>query len=166
MKYDAHQKLICSAVAQSALRMSKRPQGMRPMDLSDTFGSTAASSTLKRLVEIGHLYPLKLGNRVYHYFSSEQAANEYAAKLTAPKEPAKLTASIAPKQTPRPASGKLATIGMGARSQATWSRAREGEPGYVEPHYPTDASGHPLYAKTVAPPLPDPARTNTFPGMA
>ena len=166
MKYDAHQKLVCSAVAQSALRMSKRPQGMRTMELIDIFGSAAASSTLQKLVELDYLFPLKLGNRVYHYFSTERAANEYAAKIVPPKDPARLTASIAPKQTQRPPSGKLASIGMGARSQATWSRAREGEPEYVEPHYPTDAKGQPLYAKTVAPPLPDPARTNTFPGMA
>jgi hypothetical protein len=166
MKYEAHQKFVLSAVAQSALRLSRRPQGMRTCELSDTFGSAAASPTLQKLVELGYLHPLRLGNRVYHYFSTEKAANEYAAKLTPPKEPARLTANLAPKQSPRPASGKLASIGMGARSQATWSRAREGEPGYVEPHYPTDASGQPLYAKTVAPPLPDPARTNTFPGMA
>lgn len=166
MKYDVHQKFILSAVAQSAIRLSRRPQGMRTCELSETFGSAAASPALCRLVELGYLYPLKLANRVYHYFSSEQAANEYAAKIVPPKEPARLTVSIAPKQTQRPPSGKLASIGMGARSQATWSRAREGEPGYVEPHYPTDAKGQPLYAKTVAPPLPDPARTNTFPGMA
>lgn len=155
-----------TAVVKSALRLAKRPDGVMTVEISSIFGSVATSHALQKLVKMELLFPAKLAHRSYRYFGTQAEAAFFAAQLAKPKAPAQPVVSIGPKQSPKPGSGKLAPIGMGARSHATWSRAREGEPGYIAPTLPTDAHGRPLDKVTVAPPLPSPAHTNTFEGMA
>lgn len=161
-----HEYFMSSAIAATTIRLSKRPEGVRPVDISSIYGSAATSKALTKLKAAGYLYFVVLANRSYHYFSTQAAADAYADKLKAPVAVAAAPITLAPRQTETPKSGQLASIGPGARTHATWSRAREGEPGYVEPTYPTDAAGQPLYTLTRAAPLPDPRRTNTHGGMA
>lgn len=165
-----------SACRDAMLALIKRPEGFRSVELKATFPQGSMQKSLIRLVADGQAFPARMSARHVRYFATAKEAEFYQSQRRlqprADRPHGRLVTHFnardeAPTRFhhqpgPMPGSGQLLAIGNNRRGGAHWNpKAREGDPDYVEPHYPVDDQGQPLYRITRGP-APQPAtRSNT-----
>ena len=132
-----------SSIRTELLEMAERPSGVSSDELLGRVKK--AVGTVASLLTNAGLLHAWIGSKHNRWFSTAEARNAYAA--TAPK-----SAPLMPSRTlasPRPPSVVIKAKG--------WDKS-------AEPYFPTDEKGRPLYKVTIAPPFPQPTKTNTHSG--
>ena len=138
--------------ASETMRLAVRRQGVKPSEVADLLGSRPSdvAKTMRSLEARGYLRretgTKKHANRIVAYCTKAQQNLYFDAPAPKPKPP----------KTQKAAKNITFCAPVIVR-HSVWDKN-------APAHYPVDAEGRPLYKITVAPPPPQPLKTNTFAG--
>lgn len=143
-KAIAPDRMRANTIRNQVLSMAAQPGGVAVADIS---GRTlkAVGTMAWKLAGAGLLHAFRDG-RANRWFTTIGARDAYAAQVV----------RAAPPPMPKRTVASLRTPGVVIKEKG-WAKD-------VQPHYPVDEHGRPLYKVTIAPPFPQPTKTNTFSG--
>lgn len=139
---------LTNTVAGRAMKLAQTDNGMQSSDLKDKAASDVGK-VLRKLVNQGYMTCIDESRRPYVYKATKEQADKWVADHT---KPPKAMTIKPPKQRVQPV--------LSQPKPRPISKPKEA----IEPHYPVDADGNPLYKVTIAKPFPQPTRTNTHTG--
>lgn len=142
--------------ATEIMRLATRRQGVKPSEISALLGSRASdvAKTMRSLEERGYI-TRKIGTK-----KRPTAVTAFATKTQA--------TAYSRSESPKPKPPKPEKVEKAPRNITFCApvvvRAASGWDKNAPAYYPVDSEGNPLYKITIAPPQPQPTKTNTHSG--
>lgn len=143
-KAIATERMLANTIRNQVLSMAAQPGGVASAEIAGRTPKSVGTMAWK-LAGAGLLHASREG-MAKRWFTTAEARDAYAAQAV----------RNVPPPIPKRTSAAPRTPGVVIKAKG-WGKD-------VAPHFPVDAQGNPLYKITVAPPFPQPTKTNTYSG--